>query len=73
MNRGRVGEERGSKETDRCPLTAWTNENKNNGVGIHVSFGLKLLVLLASHGSLFASFRDDLPGEPSIQLVWISF
>jgi hypothetical protein len=21
MNRGRVGEERGSKETDRCPLT----------------------------------------------------
>jgi hypothetical protein len=24
MNRGRVGEERGSKETDRCPLTAIT-------------------------------------------------
>jgi hypothetical protein len=23
MNRGRVGEERGSKETDRCPLTDW--------------------------------------------------
>jgi hypothetical protein len=21
MNRGRVGEDRGSKETDRCPLT----------------------------------------------------
>jgi hypothetical protein len=21
MNRGRVGEERGGKETDRCPLT----------------------------------------------------
>jgi hypothetical protein len=23
MNRGRVGEERGGKETDRCPLTSW--------------------------------------------------
>jgi hypothetical protein len=22
MNRGRVGEERGGKETDRCPLTS---------------------------------------------------
>jgi hypothetical protein len=24
MNRGRVGEERGGKETDRCPLTVTT-------------------------------------------------
>jgi hypothetical protein len=24
MNRGGVGEERGSKETDRCPLTEMT-------------------------------------------------
>jgi hypothetical protein len=23
MNRGRVGEERGGKETDGCPLTVW--------------------------------------------------
>jgi hypothetical protein len=23
MDRGRVGEDRGSKETDRCPLTVW--------------------------------------------------
>jgi hypothetical protein len=23
MDRGRVGEDRGSKETDGCPLTAW--------------------------------------------------
>jgi hypothetical protein len=30
MDRGRVGEERGSKETDRCPLTAssiFTNDS----------------------------------------------
>jgi hypothetical protein len=25
MNRGRVGEDKGGKEMDRCPLTAWTN------------------------------------------------
>jgi hypothetical protein len=24
MDRGRVGEDRGSKEMDRCPLTAWS-------------------------------------------------
>jgi hypothetical protein len=27
MNRGRVGEERGSKETDRCPLTMMGDTN----------------------------------------------
>jgi hypothetical protein len=27
MNRWRVGEDRGSKETDRCPLTGTTNTN----------------------------------------------
>jgi hypothetical protein len=26
MNRRRVGEDRGSKETDGCPLTQWSND-----------------------------------------------
>jgi hypothetical protein len=28
MNRGRVGEERGGKETDRCPLTLQRPKDK---------------------------------------------
>jgi hypothetical protein len=28
MNRGRVGEERGGKETDRCPLTSNISSNR---------------------------------------------
>jgi hypothetical protein len=31
MDRGRVGEDRGSKETDGCPLTGWGNILKNKG------------------------------------------
>jgi hypothetical protein len=28
MNRWRVGEDRGGKETDRCPLTVWASALK---------------------------------------------
>jgi hypothetical protein len=32
MNRGRVREERGSKETDRCPLTALPKSRGFDGI-----------------------------------------
>jgi hypothetical protein len=31
MNRWRVGDDRGSKEKDRCPLTQWRGPDKNSG------------------------------------------
>jgi hypothetical protein len=37
MNRGRVGEEREGKETDRCPLTGATREG--SGVAVAVQTG----------------------------------
>jgi hypothetical protein len=36
MNRRRVGEDMGSKETDGCPLTsAWIEQTENNGASCH--------------------------------------
>jgi hypothetical protein len=32
MDRGRVGEDRGSKETDRCPLTPFRLEDDVSGI-----------------------------------------
>jgi hypothetical protein len=36
MNKGRVGEDRGSKETDRCPLTETMSASVELGMGVTV-------------------------------------
>jgi hypothetical protein len=51
MNRGRVGEERGGKETDGCPLTDATEE-----VSLYVSHGK---CTLNQHTNLVSGFWEQ--------------
>jgi hypothetical protein len=44
MNKGRVGEDRGSKETDGCPLTVTTNWQ--NQYVVKFRYLLHLLIML---------------------------
>jgi hypothetical protein len=49
MNRGRVGEERGSKETDRCPLTIIAmSETVCHNIGLAYDPSIKLNMQLAN-------------------------
>jgi hypothetical protein len=50
MDKGRVGEDRGSKETDGCPLTGWDKTSLANCVSLYfVSSVSERLCPMSSH------------------------
>jgi hypothetical protein len=52
MDRGRVGEDRGSKETDGCPLTLPVSSLKVIDIHLYSSLSLSPIALLSTPSSL---------------------
>jgi hypothetical protein len=62
MDRGRVGEDRGSKEMDGCPLTAYVHSNKwAMDPGKLTQFTKNKLVATAADRYLHHIIHEEMP------------